>query len=123
MLIQYSISYSLHRYEIKEKEILGQPCERIPIPQTPRACSPEFPRAKQLEEESEKKEKKPKVMLMTIDEERTVDTPAVQQDTKAPQVSRKLNTDLVLLSLLFTCNMLSLERVNFSVHVLSLRDG
>ena len=49
-----------------------------------------------------------------MDEERTVDRPAVQQDTKASQVSCKLNAGLVSLSLMFNCCPFS------SVHFLSL---
>ena len=57
------------------------------------------------------KEKKP-VVFLTIKEEMTVDTPAVQQDTKAAQVSCKLNTGLVLLPHVY---MLSFERVNSNI--------
>ena len=91
----FNLKNVVHRYTTKQPGITEQPHVGGTIASTLKACSPQFPREKRLKKSLP--EKKP-VICVTIEDEMTVDDPAIRQEIKAkqPQVSYKFKHALRL---------------------------
>ena len=109
----FNLKNVVHRYTTKQPGITEQPHVGGIIASKLKANTPEFSRAKRLKRSLPEKEP---VICVTIEDEMTVDDPAIRQERKAksPQVSYKFKYALPLhLSCLPS---MSLNEVHLTIH-------